>query len=249
MLSEEACLLKVEAPHVSKAQPGQFVMVQHEELSELVPLSILSTFEKGFTCLVKAVGRATLEIFHEARTFHYVAGPLGKPFPVRHYGNVAFYTYSWGVAPAINVAEALKAQGNKLYLVHLSEDFYLEDMAYRVFDSVSHSKEIQIVDADLVISVGSNQLSKELVALYPQKDIISMVNVHMLDAVGLCLVCRVLVDGKQRLACSDGPWFYAHSVNWENLLIREGAYAEQERIALEEYRKILRRKSLREEVL
>ena len=37
-LSEEACLLKIKAPHIAVAEPGQFVMVQHTELAELIPL-------------------------------------------------------------------------------------------------------------------------------------------------------------------------------------------------------------------
>ncbi len=243
-LSEEACLLKIKAPHIASAEPGQFVMVQHTELSELIPLAILSTYEEGFTCLVKAVGRSTLELIEEAQELSYVAGPLGRPFPVRSYGRVAFYTHSWGIAPALMVARALKKEGNYLILFHTSEDFYLEEETKKVFDEVFQDSP-KALDVNLVVSVGSNRLSKDILSLYPQTPIISMVNVHMLDAVGLCLVCRVLVDGEQRLACVDGPWFEAHKVDWDNLMEREKAYEEQERIAFEEYKKLLKRKSLR----
>ena len=51
-LSEAACLLKIKAPHIAEAEPGQFVMVQHRELAERIPLAILSTNEEGFTCVV-----------------------------------------------------------------------------------------------------------------------------------------------------------------------------------------------------
>lgn len=244
-LSEDACLIEVQAEHISRALPGQFVMVQRTELSEPVPLSILEVGEGYFTCLVKAVGRATFEIVEEAESFFYVAGPLGKPFPVEHYQKVAFYTYSWGIAPAINVARALKALGNSLILFHTSEDFYLQEQAREVFDAVFQGSEPEVFDVNLVVSAGSNRLSRRLTALYQQKPITSMVNTHMLDAVGLCLVCRVLVNGEQKLACTDGPWFDAHKVNWENLIERESTYWEQEKRALEEYRKLQRRKSLR----
>jgi ferredoxin--NADP+ reductase len=53
------------------------------------------------------------------------------------------------------------------------------------------------------------------------------------------------VDGSVKLACSDGPWFDARKVDWENLISREDLFAEQERLALEEYQKLLRRKNLR----
>jgi ferredoxin--NADP+ reductase len=246
-LSEDACILKVHAPHVSAAQPGQFVMVQHTELSELIPLSILDTFEEGFTCLVKAVGRSSLEILEEAESFQYVAGPLGKPFPVKQYGKIVFYAHSWGIAPILNVARALKAAGNRLLLQVVSEDFYLRERAEELFEEVRHSEDIIVFDADLVVSAGENGLSYRLTEIYRNTPIVSMVSVHMLDAVGLCLVCRVMVDGKQLLACTEGPWFEAHKVNWKNLIDRESLYKEQESLALEEYRKILRRKSLRSE--
>lgn len=244
-LSEKACLLKIKAEHISRAMPGQFVMLQHRETSEPVPLSILEVSEGYFTCLVKGVGKSTLELIEEAENLFYVAGPLGKPFPLGHYRKVAFYTHSWGIAPALNVAKALKAQGKELLLFHTSEDFYLQEEAGRVFDEVIHDGELRALHVDLVASAGSNRLSKRLTSIYSQKPVISMVNTHMLDAVGLCLVCRVLVEGKQRLACTDGPWFEAHLVDWANLIERESAYEEQEKLALEEYRKALRRKSLK----
>lgn len=244
-LSEDACLIRVYAPHVSGAQPGQFVMVQHTELSEPVPLSILDTFEDGFNCLVKAAGRSSLEILEEAESLWYVAGPLGKPFPVRHYGDVAFYAHSWGIAPVLNVAKALKDAGNRVFLQVVSDEFYLKDRAQVLFEEVRHLGELEGFCADLVVSAGKNSLSWGLTELYRDIPVLSMVNVHMLDAVGLCLVCRVLVDGGQFLACTDGPWFDAHRVDWENLIGRESLYREQELSALEDYEKLLRRKCLK----
>ncbi len=245
MLSEDACILRVHAPHVSRAKPGQFAMLQHRETSELVPLAILDTFEEGFSCLVKAVGRSTLEILQEAEDFHYVAGPLGRPFPVGQYGRVVFYASSWGIAPLLSVAKALKEVGNSIFLRVVSEDFYLRDRAEDLFEEVRHSEDLVDLEADLLVSAGDNKLSYRLTQLFPHTPILSMVSVHMLDAVGLCLVCRVQVEGRQVLACTEGPWFEAHKVDWKNLIDRESLYKEQESLALEEYRKILKRKSLR----
>ncbi|MCX8164543.1 MAG: oxidoreductase [Aquificaceae bacterium] len=244
-IAEDACLLRIRAEHVAKGEPGQFVMVQHTELSEPVPLSILEIHKDGFSCLVKAVGRSTLELVEEAKDLYYVAGPLGKPFPVKKYGVVAFYTFSWGIAPALNVARALKEHENKLLLCHTSEDFYLKEKAMSIFDEFFSLDKSEAIRADLFVTTGSNQLPMELSSLHPQTPIVSMVNTHMLDAVGLCLVCRILVDGAQKLACVDGPWFEAHKVDWASLMDRERAYQEQEKVALEEYKKMLKRKSLR----
>ncbi|MFN3870047.1 MAG: oxidoreductase [Aquificaceae bacterium] len=243
-ISHDAYLLKISAEHVATAKPGQFVMIQPTELSEPIPLSVLETFDGGFTCLVKVVGRTSLELVEEAQELYYVAGPLGKPFPIENYGKVVFYTYSWGIAPALMIAKALKERGNSITLQHTWEDFCLREKAQELFDEIVHDESLRVFDADLVVSVGSNRLSKSLIALYPNTPIKSMVNVHMLDAVGLCLTCRVRLEDKYVLACCDGPWFDAHKVDWDNLIEREKAYIEQERIALEEYVKLLRRKEL-----
>lgn len=244
-VGEKAYLLRIHAPHIRSAKPGQFVIVQRGELSERIPLSILDSHEDGFSCLLKVVGRSTMELLEEGEELFYVAGPLGIPFPVRKYGRVLIYSYDWGIAPILNVARALKDEGNLIKLVHTSEELYLRDLVEEVFDLWDVSSDPIPEECDLVVSAGSNSLSEKLTRLYPDKPILSMVNVHMLDAVGLCLVCRVIVDGKYRLACSEGPWFEAHKVDWEDLISRENIYKEQERLAMEEYLKVLRRRELK----
>jgi ferredoxin--NADP+ reductase len=172
--------------------------------------------------LVKVVGRSTLELKEEAQQISYIAGPLGRPFPVKNYGKVACFGIGWGIAPLYNVAKFLKAEGNSLELYFLSEDGFLplRERLDALFDRVEVLREPKRVDADLIISAGGNRLSRDVLKLNPETPHIAMVNTHMLDAVGLCLVCRVLVDGAVKLACSDGPWFDAQKVDWENLISR-----------------------------
>jgi 2-polyprenylphenol hydroxylase and related flavodoxin oxidoreductases len=246
-LSEDYFILSVRAEHLQRAQAGQFALLQHTELSEPIPLSILEVNGEEVSFLVKVVGRSTLELKEEAQQISYIAGPLGIPFPVKNYGKVACFGVGWGIAPLYNVAKFLKTEGNSLELYFLSEDGFLplRERLDAIFDRVEVIKEPKRVDADLIISAGGNRLSRDVLKLNPERPHIAMVNTHMLDAVGLCLVCRVLVDGAVKLACSDGPWFDAHKVDWENLISREDLFAEQERLALEEYQKILRRKNLR----
>jgi len=246
-LSEDYFILSVRAEHLQRAQAGQFALLQHTELSEPIPLSILEVDGDKVSFLVKVVGRSTLELKEEAQQISYIAGPLGRPFPVKNYGKVACFGVGWGIAPLYNVAKFLKEEGNSLELYFLSEDGFLplRERLDALFDRVEVLREPKRVDADLIISAGGNRLSRDVLKLNPETLHIAMVNTHMLDAVGLCLVCRVLVDGAVKLACSDGPWFDAQKVDWENLISREDLFAEQERLALEEYQKLLRRKNLR----
>ena len=61
-------------------------------------------------------------------------------------------------------------------------------------------------------------------------------NTIMVDGTGMCGACRVTVDGKTRFVCVDGPEFYAHGVNWDEMLSRMKSYKAEETAALEEYR-------------
>ncbi|ADC90146.1 Dihydroorotate dehydrogenase, electron transfer subunit, iron-sulphur cluster binding domain protein [Thermocrinis albus DSM 14484] len=243
LLREDFLLLKIRAPHLLSAKPGQLVILQPHELSERIPVCILDLWEEGFWCLLQVVGRTTLQIKEEVESFYYVGGPIGKPFPIKNYGKVVFYTTGWGVAPAFNVGRALKKEGCSLQLFYTGPG---EPPMYHklreVFEVIETQETPPPVDADLWVSAGSNELSRYLVSLGKGVPHIALVNTYMLDAVGLCLVCRVTVKGSTQLACVDGPWFPAEEVDWENLLERETLYRQEEELALEEYLKELRRR-------
>jgi hypothetical protein len=50
----------------------------------------------------------------------------------------------------------------------------------------------------------------------------------MVDGTGMCGGCRVVVGGRTRFACVDGPEFDAHAVDFEILELRNRAYREFE---------------------
>jgi ferredoxin--NADP+ reductase len=57
---------------------------------------------------------------------------------------------------------------------------------------------------------------------------IASLNNLMVDATGMCGVCRVRVGGKIEFACIDGPDFDAHLVDWEELENKNKMYYKQE---------------------
>jgi NAD(P)H-flavin reductase len=92
---------------------------------------------------------------------------------------------------------------------------------------------------DLVIAIGPAIMMKvvsELTKKYGIKTIVSL-NSIMLDATGMCGVCRVEVGGKTMFACVDGPEFDGHLVNFDLLIKRLNTYKEEERLALERFLK------------
>ncbi|RLD73808.1 MAG: sulfide/dihydroorotate dehydrogenase-like FAD/NAD-binding protein, partial [Bacteroidetes bacterium] len=62
-------------------------------------------------------------------------------------------------------------------------------------------------------------------------------NTIMVDGTGMCGACRVSVGGRTKFVCIDGPEFDAHQVDFDEMLLRLGAYKDQEHEAYERYLK------------
>jgi len=54
-------------------------------------------------------------------------------------------------------------------------------------------------------------------------------NPIMVDGTGMCGGCRVIVDGKVKFACVDGPEFDGHAVDFDTLAKRLTTYRDRER--------------------
>ena len=69
---------------------------------------------------------------------------------------------------------------------------------------------------------------------YGIETIVSL-NPIMVDGTGMCGGCRVIVDGESKFACVDGPDFYAHKADFNNLTDRNRMYYKHESKSLEEF--------------
>ena len=260
-----AFLLEVKDERAKRVKPGQYALVQWNEDAEPIPLSFLSVFENSYTFLIEVVGKTTLEMMELLEDeIKFIEAPCGSPFPVENYGKVLLISKNWGIAPLINVGKALKEVGNEVYLIHVGEKeerVYLMEEAGKEFEKVllftedgSMGEEGNTEWAfryflenyekpDLVVSAGSNLDGKIVSEMAKEKGIkhIAMVNAHILDANGLCLACRVLVEDQEKLACIEGPWFEGDKVNWDYAIQKELFYREEEERALKEAIKQLSR--------
>jgi ferredoxin--NADP+ reductase len=64
-------------------------------------------------------------------------------------------------------------------------------------------------------------------------------NPIMVDGTGMCGACRVVVDGKVKFACVDGPEFDGHLVDFDQAMRRQAIYKTEEgraKLAFEEGR-------------
>jgi len=70
---------------------------------------------------------------------------------------------------------------------------------------------------------------------------VASLNTIMVDGTGMCGACRCTVEGNTKFVCVDGPEFDAHSVDFDEMLRRLGAYKEEEVKAYEAYLEQLQR--------
>ena len=255
-LGQAVTLLGLDAPAVAaKAQAGQFVMIRVDEKGERIPLTIAGyDRDKGIlTIIFQMVGETTMRLgaLEEGQEVRDVTGPLGQP---THYGEARkICVVGGGVGCAIAYPQAKELFGRGLEVDVIagfrSRDIViLEDEMravsrhlYITTDDGSYgekgfvtNKLKSLVESgekyDLVIAIGPIPMMKFVSALTKELGIPTIVSLNpiMIDGTGMCGGCRVTVDGQIRFACVDGPDFDGHLVDYDELMLRNGSYREQE---------------------
>lgn len=255
----------IEAPRIArKHQAGQFVILRLDERGERIPLTIESAdAERGtISLVVQSVGKTTNQLneLQKGERILDVVGPLGKPSEIKNFGTVVVVGGGVGTALAYPTTVALKHAGNRILailggrnrdLVILEKEMRAtSDELYVTTDDGSYGEKGLVTDKlrqllaskeqiGLVLAVGPVPMMKAVADLTREKDIHTVVSLNpiMIDGTGMCGGCRVLVGGKSKFACVDGPEFNAHEVNFDVLMQRNRTYLTQEKCSLEEYLK------------
>ncbi len=262
-LAENIKKFEIEAPRIAKKRKaGQFVIIRIDEYGERIPLTIAdSNVEKGtITIIVQGVGKTTKELnMKEAGdSILDVVGPLGQPSHIENFGTAVSIGGGVGTAIAYPTAVALKEAGNYVITINgaRSKDLVIledemksvSDEAYITTDDGSYGfhgfvtqKLQQLIDEgkklDFVLAIGPIPMMKAVADVtrpYGIKTVVSL-NPIMIDGTGMCGGCRVLINGKPKFACVDGPEFDAHAVDFKNLADRNRTYREYEQEALKRF--------------
>jgi ferredoxin--NADP+ reductase len=262
-IADSICRFIIEAPKIAKKRKaGNFVIVRANEYAERIPLTIVdSDIERGsITLIIQSVGKSTrlLNSLCAGDELADVIGPLGHPTPIGSFGTVVCVGGGVGTAEVLPIAKASRAADNqvisiigartKSLLILEDEMRETSDELYIVTDDGSYEREglvvdplsdliVQGIDIDVVYAIGPMPMMRavaELTEPYNIKTLVSL-NPVMIDGTGMCGGCRVVVDGKTLFACVDGPEFDAHQVDFDTLIRRNRAYAEEEKISLERY--------------
>ena len=99
----------------------------------------------------------------------------------------------------------------------------------------------QGMNFDLCVSIGPMIMMKFVCKLTEQLNIPTIVSMNpiMVDGTGMCGACRLVVDGKVKFACVDGPEFDGHKVDFDQAMKRMKLYKTEEgraKLAFEEGR-------------
>jgi ferredoxin--NADP+ reductase len=254
-LAPKEKLFEVEAPDIAaKAKPGQFVIVIIGEKGERIPLTICDYDRtKGtVTFAFHEVGKTTkqLGLLREGDCLENVTGPLGNPSEIKKYGKVLCVGGSIMIAPLLLQVKAMKEAGNSVTTVlgaRIEDALFMEDEAKAISDKVyiatdDGSKGYQGLDFlkellktekfDHCVAMGPVVMMKTVSDITKPFDIPTIVTLTplMVDAMGMCGVCRVTVGGKMQFACVDGPEFDGHQVNFEELVNRQRLFLPEERL-------------------
>ncbi len=253
------------APEIArKALPGQFVVLRINEEGERIPLTIADARpDEGVLVIVfQEVGKTTMLLgtLNEGDEIMDLIGPLGKPSEIEKFGTVACVAGGVGTPEIYPVARALKQAGNRVIGIigFRNKDLILmEDEMKEVVDELivatddgSNGNKGLVTDMlerviergekiDRCFAVGPVIMMKMVSLLTKKYNIPTVVSLNpiMLDATGMCGVCRVEVDGQTKFACVDGPEFDGHKVNFDLLMARLKTYVKEEREAVEIFQK------------
>ena len=256
ILNDNMTWLEIEAPLVArKALPGQFIILRTDEKGERIPLTMAGySREKGTVEIIyAAVGRTTmlLDQLNEGDFLCDVAGPLGRPTEMEGLKRVCVVGGGTGNALAFGLVKGLHTEGIKVDTIagFKSRDFVIlekefneiSENLYIVTDDGSYKEKAFTTDKlkqlladgnnyDEIIAVGPPVMMKLVCGIAQEAGIRSVASLtaYMIDGTGMCGGCRVIIGGESRFVCVDGPEFDGSQVDWDDLIMRNGFYRDEE---------------------
>lgn len=245
-----------------KKRAGQFIILRLHEEGERIPLTIADADDETITIIVQGIGKTTQELntLEAGDTILDVVGPLGKASHIEKFGRVIVIGGGVGSAIAYPTAKAMKEAGNEVItingarnkgLIILEEEMKLiSDQALVATDDGSHGHHGFVTDilkellikgqedpaqkVDFILAIGPIPMMRAVSEMSRPYEVNTYVSLNpiMIDGTGMCGGCRVIVDGKSKFGCVDGPEFDGHLVDFTNLINRNRTYTNLEQEAI-----------------
>ena len=255
-LAHKENLFEIYAPDIAaKAKAGQFIIIVPNKKGERIPLTICDCDPKKGTVsfAFHEVGKTTKELglLKEGDCLLNVTGPLGNPSEIKKFGKVLCVGGSIMIAPMLLQVKAMKAAGNHVTTILgcRSKDFlFMESEAKALSDKVYVASDdgtigykgldflkdlLKTQQFDRCVVLGPVSMMYQVSEITKPYDIPTIVTVTpiMMDGMGMCGVCRVIVAGEMKFGCVDGPEFDGHQVDFENLIQRQRLMLPEERLS------------------
>ncbi|MEK7375976.1 MAG: sulfide/dihydroorotate dehydrogenase-like FAD/NAD-binding protein [Candidatus Margulisiibacteriota bacterium] len=244
------------------AKPGQFCVIKLDEKGERIPLTIAEADKTtGLITIIFQESGATTALLGALKEGDMISDflcPLGTPAHIAKVGTVVTIGGGVGIPEILPATKAFKEAGN--YVISIlgarnKELILLENEIRATSDEIliatddgSYGKKGFVSDilkeiiekrkVDLVSVAGPAIMMKVIANVTRPYNIKTMASLNpiMLDATGMCGVCRVTVGGQNKFACVDGPEFDAHLVDFDELMMRQKIYLEEEKTAMHKCR-------------
>lgn len=255
VLNSQVTALTISAPLIAnKVQAGQFVIVRVHDKGERIPLTVADfDREKGtVTIIFQAIGFTTkkLSLLNEGDCICDCVGPLGMPTDLGAPKKAIVIGGGVGCAIAYPQAKTLHNMGVKTTVVAgfkskdiviLEDEFKaVSDSLYITTDDGSYGQKGFVTEVlkdllskdsyDLVVAIGPVPMMKAVAEVTRPLNVRTIVSLNpvMIDGTGMCGGCRVTVGGEVKFACVDGPDFDAHLVDFDELMLRNTYYRQEE---------------------
>jgi len=237
--------------------PGQFVMVTPALGDPDIPLTIVDHDPRrgSISLIVHETDQASRKLadIPIGEGPYQVLGPLGKGAEIDKYGLVVCVATGIGASQILPVCRGLKKKGNKIIGVIGAKSkkvLMLESQMRVVCDEIF----IATNDGSYERKGLASELLKELLNKYPVSRIYAIGSLEMMQAacrmardknipvrvtvspammngLGLYGTGRIKINGEYRIACTDGPEFDGHLVDFRDLSRRmnelESKWADQ----------------------
>lgn len=242
--SEKSARLRIANRLVaSKAMPGHFVIIKFTEKGLRVPFSIVESIpDPGFIDIIIHRGDGLDDILKNVReggVLPDLLGPLGIPAAIEHGKTIVFCGDGPGFVPLLPIIKASRQNGCKVLAIMSEESSQSKCLLGDVYNdcqilevapengvAAMVRKWIALYHPDKFIFSGPTMLMKQLAELTKSYGIPAdcVLNMLMIDGIGICGVCRVMVAGKQMQTCIDGPIFNAWDVDFDQMLNRQRSF-------------------------
>ena len=222
------------------ARPGNFIVARFSDDGPRLPFSIVDTYpdrEIIEIILHRAEGLDEIQkLQRPGNELPDLLGPLGKTPEIDNNKRVLCCGDGAGFVPLLPIIKALH-ENNCHVMSVMSEK---SDKTTCLSDEIeNYSDKVILADDDNLLDIldkaiadndiekiwmaGPSDLMRDITEIAKKRNIPAdcILNMVMIDGIGLCGTCRVIVGGERKQTCTDGPVFDAHLVDFNQLSNRQ----------------------------